>query len=149
MENQQCESAFPGSRPATLAEILHGIVGLPETTGLNYLRFAAGKGSYSDANIRDGAWYDSAERMMGLKSWGWIRICLDLNFRFTDISEPVYSTQPYDHTPDWYESYKLGNSGFRWENISRGLPGSNVLCVKDPGKEPICQFFLQVFLLFC
>merc|ERR1719321_602488 len=67
---------------------------------------------------------------MGLKSWGF-RICLDLNFPFAHISDPVYSTKPYDHVPDWYEGYELGNGGFRWENISRGLAPSNVLCVMD------------------
>merc|ERR1719461_2440176 len=133
MENAQCSRSFPGSRPATYNEIIERrpIAGLPSPETPGWVRLAIGPRSTYDQSIQDGATFDAHGRMITLKSAGWIRLALRKGVSYASVTEPEYPTdKPYSqYYGGWGEGTKLGSSGFNWENISRAISPSFVLCV--------------------
>merc|ERR1719461_32876 len=141
MENAQCSRSFPGSRPATYNEIIERrpIAGLPSPETPGWVRLAIGPRSTYDQSIQDGATFDAHGRMITLKSAGWIRLALRKGVSFASVTEPEYPTdKPYSqYYGGWGEGTKLGSSGFNWENMSRAIAPSFVLCVTaSPTAEP-------------
>merc|ERR1719461_2141491 len=140
MENAQCSRSFPGSRPATYNEIIERrpIAGLPSPETPGWVRLAIGPRSTYDQSIQDGATFDDHGRMITLKSNGWIRLALRKGVSYASVTEPEYPTdKPYSqYYGGWGEGTKLGSSGFNWENISRAIAPSFVLCVNEPTSLP-------------